>query len=136
MIEISSDKTKLDIDFIHRFLKTSYWAVGIPRAILQKSIDNSFCFGMYRCRKQIGFARVITDYTTFAYLADVFVDPAEQQKGFGTQFVKEILKCRELQSLKRWHLITKDAQSFYTDHGFSVVSNPEGHMELRIKPNY
>lgn len=136
MIEISSEKTKLDVDFIHRFLKTSYWARGIPRAILQKSIDNSLCFGMYRCRKQIGFARVITDYTTFAYLADVFIDPEEQKKGFGKQFVKEILSCQELHGLRRWHLITKDAQSFYSDLGFLVVSNPEGHMELRIKPDY
>ncbi len=90
---------------------------------------------MYKCRKQIGFARCISDYTTFAYLADVLSDPAEQQKGYGKQFVKEILNCQELQGLRRWHLSTTDARSFYSDLGCLVVSNPEGQMELRIKPD-
>jgi N-acetylglutamate synthase-like GNAT family acetyltransferase len=136
MIEITSDKAKLDIDFIHDFLEKSYWAKEIPKKIVKKSIENSFCFGIYKNNKQIGFARVVTDFTTFGYLSDVFITPSEQKKGLGTRFINEILDCDELKSLRRWHLITKDAQSFYLDHGFRCVANPEGHMELRIKPDY
>lgn len=134
MIEISSDKTKLDIDYVHKFLKTSYWAEGIERDILQKSIDNSFCFGIYRGSKQLGFARVITDFTTVAYLADVFVEPDEQGKGLGRRLIRHILEREELQGLKHWHLITADAQPFYREHGFSALSDPAKHMECRIRP--
>jgi len=136
MIEISSDKTKLDIEFIHNFLKTSYWAKGIPLGLVLKSIDNSFCFGVYRSKNQIGFARVITDYATFAYLADVFIDPTAQQQGYGKRLLRHILGCKELQGVRRWHLITADATLFYQYQGFSGVSVSKGHMELRIKPDY
>lgn len=136
MIEISSDKTKLDIEFIHNFLKTSYWAKGVTLGIVLKSIDNSFCFGVYRSKNQIGFARVITDYATFAYLADVFIDPNEQQKGYGKRLLRHIFDCKDLQGLRRWHLITADATLFYQDQGFSEVSVSKGHMELRIRPDY
>jgi N-acetylglutamate synthase-like GNAT family acetyltransferase len=136
MIEISSDKEKLDLDFIHDFLEKSYWAAKFPKDIVKKSIENSFCFGIYRNRKQIGFARVVTDFTTFGYLSDVFITPSEQKKGLGKRLIEQVLDCDELRSLRRWHLITKDAQTFYRDHGFTAVANPEGHMELRNKPDY
>jgi N-acetylglutamate synthase-like GNAT family acetyltransferase len=95
-----------------------------------ETIDNSFCFGVYRSRNQIGFARVITDY------ADVFIDPNEQQKGYGKRLLRHIFDCKDLQGLRRWHLITADATLFYQDQGFSEVSVSKGHMELRIRPDY
>lgn len=135
-IEISTDKDRLNIDYIHSFLKTSYWAEGIPKNVVLKSIKNSYCFGIYKNKKQIGFARVVTDYATFAYLADVFIDPEEQYKGYGKKLIAEILKDAKLKDLKRWHLITKDAQPFYKALSFSIVSNPDGHMEKYQKPDY
>ena len=135
-IEISTDKARLDSDYIYGFLKTSYWAEGIPKEMVEKSIKHSFCFGVYKHTKQIGFARVITDYTTFAYLADVFIDPQEQNKGYGKILIAEVLKHEKLKGLRRWHLITRDAQDFYQKLEFSLVANPEGHMEKYNKPNY
>ena len=135
-IEISTDKARLDSDYIHGFLKASYWAEGIPKEMVEKSIKHSFCFGVYKNKKQIGFARVITDYTTFAYLADVFIDPQEQKKGYGEKLITAVLKHEKLKRLRRWHLITRDAQNFYQRLEFSLVANPEGHMEKYKKPEY
>lgn len=135
-IEISTDKSRLDIDYIHEFLGTSYWAKGIPKDMLQKSIDHSMCFGVYKNKRQIGFARVISDFTTFAYLADVFIDPSEQNRGFGKSLLKEILTHPDLMDLKRWHLVTKDAFGFYEKLQFSGVDQSEGHMKRYKVPKY
>ena len=135
-IIISTDKEKLDIDYIHGFLTTSYWAEGIPKHTVAKSITNSFCFGMYEKDRQIGFARVITDFTTFAYLADVFVDENQRGKGLGQKLVKTILDHEELVDLRRWHLLTDDAQGLYSRYGFTTPNDPSLHMEKRKRPQY
>ena len=135
-IEISTDKNRLDIDYIHNFLTQSYWSKGIPKHAVEKSINNSFSFGLFEAKRQIGFARVITDFTTFAFLADVFVDEDSRGKGLGKRLVTEILNHEDLKGLKRWHLITDDAQGLYKQLGFVVPGDPFKHMEKRKKPKY
>lgn len=135
-IVISTDKAKLDLGYIHGFLTTSYWAEGIPRSVVARSIAHSLCFGLYKHARQIGFARVVTDYATFAYLADVFVDPDEQHQGYGSRLLAAVLSHADLQGLRRWHLVTKDAQPFYRQMAFSVVARPENHMEKYAQPDY
>lgn len=129
IIEISTNKNKLDIDYIHSVLKTQYWAEGILKSVVEKSIENSFCFGLYKNQKQIGFARVITDFTIFAYIADVFIDQREQKKGYATQLLQRIASHENLQGIRRWHLLTKDAHKLYKKTGFSTLSDSFRHME-------
>lgn len=132
---IATDKAKLDLDDIHRYLATSYWARGIPRGVVERSIANSLCFGLYEKKRQIGFARVVTDYATFAYLADVCVDPAEQRQGYGTRLLAAVLNHADLQGLRRWHLVTRDAQPFYRQMAFAVVARADHHMERHDRPD-
>ncbi len=134
--EISTDKQLLNIEYIHSFLSTSYWAKGIPKRMVEKSINNSFCFGMYKKQKQIGFARVITDFAVFAYLADVFIDKSEQRKGYGKQLLQKIFSHEDLKNLRRWHLVTGDAQKLYEKFGFTHPENPLRHMEKQQQPKY
>ena len=135
-INISTDNALLDIDFIHAYLTESYWARGIPRSAVEKSIRHSFCFGIYVDGQQAGFARVITDFTTFAYLADVFVHPTFQGQGLGKELVGHIMEHENLKGLKRWHLITDDAQGLYARFGFQSPEQPQLHMERRQPPRY
>jgi N-acetylglutamate synthase-like GNAT family acetyltransferase len=128
---ISTDKSKLDVGLIHDFLRHSYWAEDIPLAIVQKSIANSLCFGVYEGGSQVGFARVITDYATFGYVADVFIIPAKQKQGLGKKLMAYIMDFPELKGIRRWHLLTLDAQNLYKKVGFKTPANPEHHMELR-----
>ena len=116
--EIDSDKSRLDVAMIHGFLSRSHWAKGIPLEVLQRAIDHSLCFGLYCGGEQIGFARVVTDQATFAYLADVFVVEEERNAGLGQWLVETILERPELQGLKRWMLVTRNAQSLYRRCGF------------------
>jgi N-acetylglutamate synthase-like GNAT family acetyltransferase len=117
---ISTDKAKLDIDLIYNYLsKESYWAQGIPKAIVEKSIANSVCFGLYYESKQVGFARLVTDKATFAYLADVFVLPAQRSKGLSKWLMQTIHAHPELQTLRRWMLGTKDAHGLYEQFGWT-----------------
>jgi GNAT superfamily N-acetyltransferase len=122
--EIDTDKTRLDLDIVHGFLVQSRWAKGIPFEVMRKAIENSVAFGVYRDGRQIGFARVVTDYATFAYMADVFVIEAERNAGLGRHVVDTILAHPELQGLRRWLLGTRDAQSLYRRCGFT--DPPEG----------
>jgi GNAT superfamily N-acetyltransferase len=131
---ISTDKSKLDIDYIHGFLSTIYWAKNIPKEIVQRSIDGSFCFGVYDGEKQIGFARLVTDYATFGYLGDVFIDESYRGKGLGKWLVQTILDYPELQGLRRWLLATRDAHSLYAGVGFTALTNPERFMHIH-KPD-
>ncbi len=133
---VSTDPEKLDLTYIHGFLSQTYWAQGIPREVVAKSMAHSLCFGLYRGVQQRGFARVITDYATFAYLADVFVDPAEQGQGYGRLLVRTILNEPRLQGLRRWHLLTRDAHGLYQSLEFSPVANPDVQMELVHPPAY
>ncbi|HUP80905.1 MAG TPA: GNAT family N-acetyltransferase [Pirellula sp.] len=129
-IEISTDKQLLDIDLIHSFLTTSYWAKNIPREVVERSIRNSFCFGVYTQGQQVGFARVMSDHATFAYLVDVFIVPEFQGRGLGKKLIEQILAHPELQGLRRWLLATQDAQELYARFGFTSINNPENYMTV------
>ena len=133
---ISTDKSKLDIDLIHDFLSKTYWAEGIPLNIVEDSIKNSVCFGLYDSKEQIGFARVITDKATFGYLADVFIIPERQQQGLAKILVNTIMDYPEFEVLRRWHLVTRDAQGLYEQFGFKIPPEPERHMEIRKNRKY
>lgn len=116
---------------IHRFLsQETYWAKNIPYDTVKKSIDNSLAFGIYENDSQAGFARVITDYSTFAYLADVFVIPSHRGKGLSKMLVKFIMEHPELQGLRRWMLATADAHGLYNQFGWYTVTTPEKWMEI------
>ena len=138
MIEVSTDTNRLDVDMIHRFLsESSYWASGIPHELVERSIENSLCFGAYDERDaQVGFARVVTDYATFGYLADVFVLPTHRGQGVAKQMLEAVMNHPDLQRLRRWHLLTRDAQSLYTAFGFRPLASPERHLEIAVKNAY
>ncbi len=121
---ISTDQTKLDVDVVHNFLTRSYWAAGIPRATVVRAIENSLCFGVYDNAKQIGFARVISDYATYAYIADVFIVEAYRERGLGKELMASIMSHPKLQGLRRWSLGTRDAHGLYAQFGFKPVDNP------------
>jgi GNAT superfamily N-acetyltransferase len=127
----STDKGLLDRDYIHHFISTqSYWAIGVPKSIVDQSIDNALCFGVYLHEKQIGFARLITDYATFAYLADVFIDEAHRGKGLSKKLMGFIFGLPALQSLRRIMLGTRDAHSLYHQFGFKPLASPDRFMEI------
>lgn len=127
---ITTDRERLDLDRIHDFLaRQSYWAKGIARATVQKSIQNSLCFGLYRAKEQIGFARVISDFATIAYLGDVFVLPEFRGRGLSKWLMQCVCSHPELQNLRRWILVTGDAHGLYERFGFSQLAHPENFME-------
>lgn len=130
---ISDDPARLDVDLIHRYLsQESYWAKGIPRALAVKSIAHSLPFGIYLADgSQVGFARVITDRATFAYLADVFVLPPHRGLGLTKGLMETIGAHPDLQGLRRWLLATQDAHGLYRRYGFQPLSQPERLMERR-----
>lgn len=127
---ISTDKSKLNLSTIHNFLKTSYWAGNVPLSVIEKSIKHSLCFGVYEDEEQVGFARVITDYATFAYLTDIFILEAYREQGLGKWLVKYILEHPELQGFRRWLLRTKDAHKLYAHYGFQSLVKPDFYMEI------
>lgn len=117
--EISTDSARLDRALIHAFLSEhAYWSLGVPRMVVERAIDHSLCFGMYRCARQIGFGRVVTDQATFAYLADVFVLPEARGQGLSKWLVDAMLRHPQLQGLRRWLLATRDAHGLYAQFGF------------------
>lgn len=130
MIDISTDRDRFDIAYIHRYLsEESYWAIGRSRAVVEKSIANSLCFGVYDGDRQIGFARVVTDYATFAWLCDVFVDAAYRGHGLGKQLVETVVAHPELQGMRNFILATRDAHELYRQHGgFEALAAPERWM--------
>ena len=134
--EIDTDRARLDLAFIHDFLVRSHWAKGIPFAVMAKAIENSIAFGLYREGRQIGFARVVTDHATFAYLADVFVAEAERNCGLGRYLVETILAHADLQGLRRWLLGTRDAQSLYRRCGFSEPPDNFSFLERLLPGGY
>ncbi len=138
MIEISTDRGRMDIDTIHRYLsEASYWAQGIPRATVERAIANSLCFGAFDDDdRQVGFTRVITDYATFAYIADVFVLPSHRGRGISKQILHAVMTHPELRGLRRWHLVTRDAHGLYAQFGFASLDAPERHMGLLVKNPY
>ena len=121
---ISTNQEKLDMDVIYQYLsQESYWAKGIPRSVVEKSISNSLCFGAYCGSAQIGFARLVTDKATFAYLADVFVLPEHRGKGLSKWLMQTMHAHPELQNLRRWWLGTKDAHGLYEQFGWTRITD-------------
>ena len=130
MIDISTDRSRLDIAYIHRYLSEEcYWSIGRRREIVEKSIANSLCFGVYDGDRQIGFARVVTDYATFAWLCDVFIDAAYRERGLGKQLVETVVAHPELQGLRNFILATRDAHELYRQYGgFEALAAPDRWM--------
>jgi GNAT superfamily N-acetyltransferase len=129
---ISDDPARLDVDAIHAFLTRCYWAEGIPREVVARSVANSLCLGIYAPdRAQVGLLRVISDYATFAYLCDVYVLEPHRARGLSKAAMRAFESHPRLQNLRRKQLVTYDAQKLYEQFGFKVVENPERHMEKR-----
>lgn len=130
-LEISSDKDKLDVATVHAFLsQETPWAKGMPRETLERAIAGSLCFGGYVAGKQVAFARVVTDHTTFAYLCDVFVLPEYRGNGYAHALLTQLFASESLQGLRRIMLATTDAHHVYRPHGFKALSNPALFMEV------
>lgn len=134
---ISTDKSKLQLDYIHHYLsRESYWAKNIPIDIVRQSIEGSFCFGIYKHEKQIGFARVITDYATFGYLADVFIDKEHRGLGLSKELMKFIMAQESIKKLRRLMLATLDAHSLYAQFGFESQEGNQRLMGIKFFEEY
>jgi GNAT superfamily N-acetyltransferase len=132
---ISTDRERLSLDVIHGFLTNCYWAKGVPREIVARSIEHALCFGIYDgSGAQVGFARVISDFATVAYVGDVFVLETHRGRGLGKWLMECIVQHPALQNLRRWILTTRDAHALYSQVGFTPVKAPERFMELH-RPN-
>jgi GNAT superfamily N-acetyltransferase len=127
---LSTDRERLDLDVIHGFLTSSYWAKGIAREIVARSIENSLCFGVYIGDRQVAFARLVSDFATYAYLGDVFVLEAYRGRGLSKWMMECIRAHPLLQGLRRWTLLTRDAHGLYAQFGFTPLKAPERYMEL------
>jgi len=132
---ISTDKARLNLDFIHEYLSSkAYWCLNIPYETVRRSVENSLCFGVYCGDGQIGFARVISDYATIAYLGDVFIIEEHRGKGLSKMLIQAIMDHPDLQGLRRWILLTRDAHGLYQQFGWEPLANPERYMEI-ANPN-
>jgi len=129
-IVVTTDPSRFDLDVIHAFLRGSYWAQGIPRDVLTRAIEHSLGFAAFEKDAQVGFARVITDRATFAYVCDVFVLESHRGRGVGKALMAAITSHRELQGLRRWTLFTRDAHGLYRRFGFREARYPERLMEV------
>lgn len=128
---ISTDRSRLNLEVIHGFLTNCYWAKGIPRDVIARSIEQSLCFGVYDgSGAQVGFARVVSDFATVAYLGDVFVLESHRGSGLSKRMMECITEHPALQNLRRWILLTRDAHGLYSQYGFTPVKAPERYMEL------
>lgn len=130
---LSTEPARLDVEAIYDFLSHSYWASARPRSMIEKSIRNSLCFGVYHDTHQIGFARVVTDCATFGYLADVYILEPYRRRGLGRWLIQSILSHPELKTLRRWSLATRDAHPLYRHFGFHELEQPQDFMEL-VRP--
>jgi GNAT superfamily N-acetyltransferase len=134
---ISTDKAKLDVDSIHHFLSTkAYWCLNIPKHTVETAIGNSLCFGVYQNEKQIGFARVISDFATIAYLGDVYILEDYRRNGLSKWLMETVMSHPELQGLRRWILLTGDAHELYRKFGWKDIADPSKWMELHNKNVY
>jgi GNAT superfamily N-acetyltransferase len=134
---ISTDKTKLDLDSIHEFLSTkAYWCLNIPKEKVQTAIQNSVCFGVYQKKKQIGLARVISDFSTIAYLGDVYILEEYRGNGLSKWLMETIMSYPDLQGLRRWILLTGDAHGLYRQFGWTDIADPSVWMEVHNKSIY
>lgn len=132
---ISTDRTRLDVELVIDYLQNiSYWAKGRDRAVIERGIRHSENFGVYRGDRQVGFARVVTDYATFAYLCDVFIVPSEQGHGLGKWLMGCVTSHPDLQGLRTWYLKTRDAHGLYKQYGFTELQDPSRSMERPNRP--
>lgn len=127
---ISTDQAEIDVAAVHKYLTTSYWSAGIPLEVVNKAIQNSLCFGVFKAKQQIGFARLVTDKATFAYLADVYILQEHRGQGLSKRLLDKILQHQDCQGLRRIVLATKDAHDLYKKYNFKQLSHPETFMEL------
>lgn len=135
-ILITTDPARLDLDVIHGFLCQSYWAAGIRREVVERSIRHSICFGAFDAGRQVGFARVISDRATYAYVSDVFVVPSHRGRGIGKRLMACMAAHPDLQGLRLWTLFTRDAHGLYRQYGFGEPRYPERLMERRQERPY
>jgi GNAT superfamily N-acetyltransferase len=133
---ISTDKARLDIEVIHGYLSRSYWAKNIPMATVRQSLEHSLCFGVYYHHQQVGFARIVSDFATMAYLCDVFVLEDYRGRGLSKQLMAAVKAHSQLQGLRRWLLGTADAHGLYAQFGFVPLDNPERSMEIKVPDIY
>jgi GNAT superfamily N-acetyltransferase len=126
---ITTDPARVDLAVVHGFLTTCYWAKGIPLELVRRSIEHSLAFSVYDGDRQVGFARVITDYATFAYLGDVFVLESHRGRGLSKWLMEVVVAHPQLQGFRRWVLLTRDAHGLYRQFGFAAVAAPERYME-------
>jgi GNAT superfamily N-acetyltransferase len=131
---VSTDRARIDVAAVHRFLADAYWSPGIPEDVVRRAISGAICFGVYRGAEQVGFARVITDRATYAYLSDVFIVDAHRGRGLSKLLMAVIMTHPDLQGLRRFALSTRDAHALYTQFGFSIVANPDRQMEI-LRPD-
>jgi GNAT superfamily N-acetyltransferase len=129
---ISTDRSRIDVEAVHRFLcNESYWAAGIPFETVRRSIDHALCFGLYHGERQAGFARVVTDFATFAYIGDVFILKEYRGRGLSKWLMGIVRNHPDLHGLRRWMLATRDAHGLYQQIGFTPLHSPERWMEIR-----
>jgi GNAT superfamily N-acetyltransferase len=133
-ITVATDPSRLDLDVIHGYLARSYWAHGIPREVVARAMAHSLCFGAFEGGRQVGFARVVTDRATFAYLCDVFVLESHQGRGVGKRLMAAVMAHPDLQGLRRMALFTRDAHGLYRQFGFGESRFAERFMEV-VRPN-
>lgn len=131
---LTTDGERVDLDVVHGFLRDSYWARGVPREVVERSVRGSIPFSLHRGERQIGFARVVTDRATFGYLADVFVVEAERGRGLARWMIDRVLEHPDLAGLRRWLLVTRDAHRLYAGVGFTATAAPERYME-KVRPD-
>jgi GNAT superfamily N-acetyltransferase len=129
-IVVTTDRSRLDLDVIHGFLTTAYWSKGVPRETVPRSMEHSLCFGAFDGDRQVGFARVISDLTTFAYICDVFALESHRKRGVGKSLMAAIMAHPELQGLRLWTLFTRDAHGLYRQFGFGPPAHPERLMQV------
>ena len=130
-IRISTNRADVNLDVVHAFLsQDAYWSKNIPFDLVRKAIENSYCFSAFVEDRQVGFARVISDGSTFAYLCDVFTLPEFRGRGIGKKLMQTVQAHPELQGLRRWMLMTADAHKLYESYGFSVLAKPDRAMEI------
>ncbi|HUB05923.1 MAG TPA: GNAT family N-acetyltransferase [Myxococcales bacterium] len=130
------DQARVDVDAVHAFLTTSYWAEGVPREVVERSVQGSLCFSLFLGDEQVGFVRAITDSATFAYLCDVYVLPAHRGRGLARWMIASLAEHPRLRSLRRWLLATRDAHGLYEKLGFTPLSAPERFMERLNRDGY
>jgi GNAT superfamily N-acetyltransferase len=134
---VSDDPARIDVNAVHAFLAKSYWAEGIPREVVERSLKHSLCFGAYtEAREQVGLARVISDFATFAWLADVYVLDAHRGHGLSKVLMRAVVSHPRLQGLRRFQLVTRDAHNLYAQFGFTPLAHSARHMEKSVSSPY